>query len=72
MHMTVFPIHGHLQGIMQLLQRQVCGNQQSAADRRISTEESDFDLTDFLRLLDRVGWQIRPSVILRCAEPMCG
>jgi hypothetical protein len=55
MHMTVFPTHGQLQDVMQLLQRQVGGNQQPPPDWRVGVEQGDFDLVDLLRLVDGIG-----------------
>src|SRR5579863_4551518 len=54
MHRAVFPTHGDLQDIVQLLQRQVRGNQQATPDRWVRAEQSDLDLVDLLRLLGGV------------------
>jgi hypothetical protein len=71
--MTVFPTHGYLQDIVQLLQRQVRGNQQASPDRWVRAEQSDLDLVDLLRSLDGVRFGIvRSYSTLRYGAPRCG
>ena len=55
MQMAVPPTHGRLQNAMQLLQRQVGGNQQAPPDRRLRAEQDNFDLIDLSRPFNGLG-----------------
>src|SRR5664280_1658574 len=68
MHVTVLPLHGQLQHVVQLLQGHVRGHQQAAPDRRGGAEQGDFELIDFLRNLDLLRRHARPS-LSECGAP---
>src|ERR1019366_5945879 len=70
MHVTVLPLHGQLQHVVQLLQGHVRGHQQAAPDRRGGAEQGGFELINFLRSLDLLRRHAMSS-LSECEAPRC-